>query len=503
MDKKGWVLCAALCLWTMGGMAEAGPVRTDLGAKDLARVRAVTAPTTDFSKPERYEAMSGGTATSTKIFDRDAFSQFSANLTFSEEETFKLGNALFRKLWVAAPASTEASDGLGPLYNSRSCQSCHLKDGRGHPPENADDDRISMFLRLSVPARTEAEREALAAHRLMVVPDPVYGGQLQDIAIPGLLAEGEMVIDYTDRPVTLGDGTVVHLRAPHYAIADPAYGPLDPDLMMSPRVAQPMIGMGLLEAIPAADILAHADPDDADGDGISGKPNFTRDRAGALVLGRFGWKASEPSVRGQSASAFDGDMGISSPDIMKPSGDCTPAQTRCMEAPNGVQKALGVAEAPEQVMQFVTFYARNLAVPARRTVGEAGVLRGKAIFYGLGCVSCHVPKYVTSRAAEGQAQRFQLIWPYSDLLLHDMGEGLADHRPVGDATGREWRTQPLWGIGLTEEVSGHTKLLHDGRARNLTEAILWHGGEAEMARTGFAALDAKDRQALLDFLGSL
>ena len=205
----------------------------------------------------------------------------------------------------------------------------------------------------------------------------------------------------------------------------------------------------------------------------------------------------------QSAGAFSGDIGISTPDHPAHSGDCTPAQTDCLNAPHGAQADLGPEEAPEDVIALVTFYSQNLAVPARRDVDDPEVLAGKEVFYDLGCTSCHTPKFVTSRQAEGDAQKFQLIWPYSDLLLHDMGEGLADHRPVGDADGYEWRTAPLWGIGLTETVSGHTLYLHDGRARNLTEAILWHGGEAEVSRDGFASLDKKDREALLAFLGSL
>ena len=154
-------------------------------------------------------------------------------------------------------------------------------------------------------------------------------------------------------------------------------------------------------------------------------------------------------------------------------------------------------------MDLVLFYTRNLAVPARRNAGAPTVLRGKALFYEIGCIACHKPKFATARDYEVPALAGQLIWPYSDLLLHDMGDGLADHRPEGRADGREWRTQPLWGIGYTEAVNGHTFFLHDGRARNLTEAILWHGGEAEPARDAFAGLPKEDRDALIAFLNSL
>ncbi len=278
--------------------------RTDLTPKDRARVDAVTRPADDFSKPESFETMSGGAATSTKIVNHDAFSHSSANLTFKEEETFKLGNALFRKLWVSSPSSTQASDGLGPLFNARACQSCHLKDGRGHPPEGASD-ATSMFLRLARPPATDAEREVLENYLVTNIPDPVYGGQLQDQAVPGLKAEGQMAISYSDEPVTLGDGTVVTLRKPAYSVADLSYGPLNPATTLSPRVANPMIGMGLIQAIHTADLAAHADPDDADGDGISGRLALARgstpDRP---VIGRFGWKAQNARVREQSAGAF-------------------------------------------------------------------------------------------------------------------------------------------------------------------------------------------------------
>jgi CxxC motif-containing protein (DUF1111 family) len=513
--SHGWrVLRASLAVGLAGVALAAGAMagdvppglpttRTDLTPKDLARVLAITAPTTDFSKAEDFEPMPGGAATSRKRVNQDAFSHPSANLSFEEQGTFKLGNGLFRKLWVSSPSSTQASDGLGPLFNARACQSCHLKDGRGHPPEgNAD--ATSMFLRLARAAETAEEEAALAKKTALNFPDPVYGGQLQDLAVPGLAAEGKMAIAYEDLPVTLGDGSVVSLRKPSYSVGKLALGPLHPETTLSPRVSPPMIGLGLVEQIHPADILAKADPDDRDGDGISGKASIVRDGvSGEPALGRFGWKASAPSIRQQTAEAFAGDLGISTPDVPRHWGDCTEAETECRALPNGVQERLGETEAPDPVLDLVTFYSQNLAVPARRDPGKPGVLAGKKIFYQLGCASCHTPKFVTRRDAPNKAQSFQLIWPYSDFLLHDMGEGLADGQGVGDATGSEWRTPPLWGIGLTEEVSGHTFFLHDGRARSLQEAILWHGGEAQAARDGFGALPKSDRDALIKFLESL
>ncbi|MDO1580736.1 di-heme oxidoredictase family protein [Rhizobium oryzicola] len=496
-------LITLLPLVAASGDALLRATRSDLSPADMARVEAVTRPATDFAKAEAYEAMSGGGATSDARPDQDAFSHPSSTLSFEDQERFHLGNALFGKLWVAAPSSTQASDGLGPLYNARSCMSCHGRDGRGSPPEGKAD-AVSMFLRLARPARTEAEREAVSRHEALNFPDSIYGEQLQDLAVPGLKAEGHMQIRYEEQVVTLAGGEQVTLRKPSYSVSDLAYGPLDPDTTLSPRVAPPMIGMGLIEAIDEADILGHAVRQKAEGQGINGHPALVRDhRTGQLTLGRFGFKAQNASVRDQSAGAFSGDMGISTPDRPNPYGDCTAAEAACLAMANGVQQRLGDTEAPDPVLDLVTFYSQHLAVPVRRKVDDPVVLKGKAAFYAAGCASCHVPKYVTRRDTPDPALAFQLIWPYSDFLLHDMGEGLADGQAVGEASGREWRTSPLWGIGLTRTVSGHSFFLHDGRARNLTEAILWHGGEAEKARNAFAALGPQDRAALITFLESL
>ena len=220
-------------------------------------------------------------------------------------------------------------------------------------------------------------------------------------------------------------------------------------------------------------------------------------------MGRFGWKAGQARIAEQAAAAMAGDIGIANPLAPYPAGDCTPAQAACMAAPTGATARFEDLEAPSEVMELVSYYSRHLAVPARRDPGAPEVLAGKRLFYEAGCTGCHTPKHATGRDGPDPALRGQLIWPYTDLLLHDMGEGLADGRPEGVADGQEWRTAPLWGIGLTETVNGHTYFLHDGRARNLTEAILWHGGEAQASRERFRQMPAADREALLAFLGSL
>ena len=338
---------------------------------------------------------------------------------------------------------------------------------------------------------------------IATVPDPTYGSQLQDFAVQGHAAEYALGIYYDEEIVILSDGTEVSLRHPTYTAENLGYGPLAEGAMLSPRVAPQMIGLGLLEAIPAADILAGADPDDLNNDGISGRPNIVWSVAfDQPMLGRFGLKAGAPTIMEQSAAAFAGDIGISSPLFPAGSGECTDAQTRCRNAIHGNDEARGT-EIDAEGMDLVTFYSRNLGVPARRNVDDPEVLRGKEVLYATGCTACHTPSFVTHRLKDQPEQSFQLIWPYTDMLLHDMGPALADNRPEARATGQEWRTPPLWGIGLTEQVSGHTYFLHDGRARSLLEAILWHGGEAQAQRDAVVQMSAEDRAALLKYLESL
>jgi CxxC motif-containing protein (DUF1111 family) len=477
------------------------------GADAATAAATLLAPATDFSKPEPGEESPGGGATSRGSVDnKDAFSHSSGNLDIKRELDFKIGNAIFRKDWVSAPSSTDASDGLGPLFNSRACQNCHLKDGRGHPAllAGVPDDSHSMLVRLSVPPSTEEEKAKLSSHAVNSIPEPTYGGQLQDLSIQGFKAEGQLKTDYKEVPQTLAGGEIVNLRAPTYAIVDLGYGPMRPDTMLSPRVAPPMIGLGLLEAVPEEQIRSGADPDDANKDGISGRTNqvWSAEQQ-KLMLGRFGWKASVPTIAQQAAQAAAGDIGLSSTLMPFHSGDCTQMQKECLDAPNGDSPQYQNVELGDDLFKLVVFYSKNLAVPPRRKPDDPQVLKGKALFYAVGCVACHRPKFMTGEAPGQPHLSRQLIWPYTDLLLHDMGDGLADNRPDGEASGRDWRTAPLWGIGLTETVNGHTLFLHDGRARSIAEAILWHGGEAKTSRDAFAKLPKADRDRLIAFVNSL
>lgn len=455
---------------------------------------------------ERGEDRPGGAATSKRPGQNaNAFSHASGNLGFEDEFTFQLGNGLFRKLWVSSPASTKASDGLGPYFNARACQRCHLKDGRGHPPAGPDDTFVSMLFRLGVPARKPDQIAQLQAHQANTFPEPNYGGQIQDLAIQGFSAEAMPSVEYTERSVELNGGETASLRVPRYQFSHLSLGPLSPDVMISPRVANQMIGLGLLEAIPEAAILALADPDDADADGVSGRPNKVWDvRKNQVRLGRFGWKAGQPTVEQQASAAFLGDMGLSSALFPHHAGDCMARHARCLKAPNGADAKTGAPEVTETMLQLVTFYAANLAVPRRVRAKDEGVLKGKALFSAAGCAACHTPRHVTGADKSiPKALRNQVIWPHTDLLLHDLGPDLADGFTEGVANEREWRTPPLWGIGHTMAVSKHTYFLHDGRARNVLEAILWHGGEAEAARNKVIRMRPAERRHLLDYLNSL
>jgi CxxC motif-containing protein (DUF1111 family) len=453
----------------------------------VAVVLAVAVAAACTSGPELDTRLGGDTTRSDTT--RNSFGLPAPQLTNDERRTFEVGDSFFTQNWVTAPASTEGRDGLGPLMNAQACSSCHVLDGRGAPPDpSGDEARLGLLLRLSIPGDDPVTGGPQ--------PEPTYGGQLQDRSIPGVPAEGRIEVTYEMVEGRYGDGTPYELAEPRYEIVDLAYGPLASDVLIGPRLAPQVIGMGLLEAIPTDDLLAATDPDDSDGDGISGRVNLVWDqRSEAEVVGRFGWKANVATVEQQVAGAFHGDIGITSD--LHPDEGCGPSQVECAGAPDG-----GSPELTDSRLGSVTFYNRTLSVPSMRNAEAAGVRRGAELFDGLGCSSCHTPTQRT-HDSDIAALADQTFHPYTDLLLHDLGPGLADGRPDFDATGSEWRTPPLWGLGLIDDVNSERFLLHDGRARTIAEAILWHGGEAEDAREAFRVAPVADREALLAFLEAL
>lgn len=434
---------------------------------------------------EEFESTNLATsAGSCTVYDQTsyAFSYQVNGLSSSESLQFYVGNSFFNQNWVEAPSSTEARDGLGPLFNAKSCAGCHFRDGRGLPVMNE-----GLLFRLGTPNSDFSGS----------IMDVIFGGQLQDQSISGVPQEGEMTIQYAEITGYYPDGSSYSLRVPTYSIGNQQFGVLNSTTRISPRIAQQMIGLGLLEQIPDTRLLALADPYDGNQDGISGRVNYVSDLLSqGISIGRFGWKANVPTIYQQVAGAFNGDIGITS--SMFPFENHTAGQTACNGLPNG-----GTPEISDDDLASVVLYSRVLAVPAQRNVSNPDVKKGRELFKQLNCTGCHTPQHVTGSGGSIQALKNVRIRAYTDLLLHDMGEELADGLPNYKATGNEWRTPPLWGIGLIQTVNGYTYLLHDGRARNIEEAILWHGGEGERSKNKFKELSKKEREQVLLFLESL
>jgi CxxC motif-containing protein (DUF1111 family) len=398
---------------------------------------------------------------------------------------FEIGRALFEQHWSAAPASTKAADGLGPLFNARACVSCHTGGGRGTAYDPSGNVLPALLFKLGT---SDAASSAAG--------DPIYGQQIQPESVLGLGGEARPSVTFETHTVTLSDGTVVALRKLVPQLDAMAYGPLAPATTISLRLATAMNGIGLLERIPEKEILTRADPNDT---GISGRPNEVIDPAtGKTVLGRFGWKAGTPSLEVQDAKALDLDIGLSNPIYRDAYGDCTKNEPHCLAMPNGASPQFEGLEVPSPLTRLIDRFVSEAMLPGTATDSKS-LAQGRAVFMAAGCEACHRASFYLPASGKSAARE---IAPYSDLLLHDMGDGLADHVMDGDASSREWRTAPLWGIGVTLRTD-NIGLLHDGRARTVLEAILWHDGEAASARARVEALSAPDRQALIDFIGSL
>lgn len=417
-----------------------------------------------------------GGQTTQQVSDARSYQMPVANLHESRRELFALSNELFNLIWRPGNDQIDGFDGLGPLFMNNSCIGCHPGNGRGHLPL-AQGDKVFRFI-----ARIGHRKGELSTH-------PEYGNHIDLHSVEPLKPEAKLQVKYEETKHTFHDGEAYTLRRPVIRLSDLSSGSIGAEWAVSVRISPPVFGLGLLEAIEDAAIIKNADPEDKDGDGITGFPNSVRDvRAGKQTVGRFGWKASQPNLLQQTAAALSGDMGLTTT-LFPDEGGIT-------------RNAKMKPEVTDQVLSELTAYTRLLAVPAQRGADREEVVRGAKVFSEVGCAKCHVPSFRTGKVELLELSE-QIIWPYTDLLLHDMGAGLSDDLTEGNATGRHWRTAPLWGIGLTKPVSGYTTYLHDGRARTLVEAIMWHGGEASKVRDDFGKLPKVDRAAVLAFLASL
>jgi CxxC motif-containing protein (DUF1111 family) len=425
-------------------------------------------------------AKSGG-ATTVFIANSSSYATPAPNLGEVNLDLHTEGDAAFEEAFVSAPA--EISGGLGPVFNSFSCVNCHPRDGRGRPPLPGEF-LNSMLLRVSVHGTNPHGGPN---------PAPGFGGQYQQRSNFGVKPEGSVDISYKMISGQYADGEAYVLRQPSFTLTN-TYIPPPAGVMTSARVAPPVFGLGLLEAIASSTIEALADENDVNSDGISGKVNRVYDNETAtLKVGRFGWKSNTPTLYQQVATAYSEDIGITNPLLR-------------VESCHGQEQYYHYTddtEISQEVLDATTMYVRTLAVPARRYLNDPVNRRGEKLFVEANCGKCHVQELTTGTLADVPEVSNQKIRPYTDLLLHDMGEGLSDGRPDFLALPTEWRTSPLWGIGLAELVNGYTFFLHDGRARTYEEAILWHGGEAESSKEFFRKLPKSDRDALISFLKSL
>jgi CxxC motif-containing protein (DUF1111 family) len=412
-------------------------------------------------------------------------------------QSISSGRRMFLEPWVL-PTQYTGVWGIGPTFNENSCSACHENNGRARAPGPGGEIAAGLILRLSVPANDGSAQ-----------PHPHYGDQFQNRGVKGQVpAEGKALVRYESLEVHFADGERISLRKPIVEFAELAFGPLAPNTMVSARVAPSLAGLGLLEAVSEETLLQIAQRQVAQG--LHGKPNYVWDvEAKQMTLGRFGWKASQPSLRQQTAAAFHADIGATS--SLYPAENCPDIQAECLKGPSATGCSGGRGKCKGEIfwevlpsrLRNVTLYLQALMVPAQREADNPAVRHGEKLFADAQCAGCHVPELKTGSGAAIPAATNLTIRPYTDLLLHDMGEGLADGRPDFLASGSQWRTPPLWGLGLQKAINGHSDFLHDGRARNLVEAIAWHGGEAQASRDHFLAMNKGEREALLKFLESL
>ncbi|HET8573774.1 MAG TPA: di-heme oxidoredictase family protein [Edaphocola sp.] len=433
----------------------------------------------EFKADEYDPRLSGGAAT-TFIASSQAFGQMVDGLETYDAFMHELGDKMFEQTFVSAPSPHYP--GLGPIFNNVSCVSCHHNDGKGTPTLGLI--TSSLLARISIPGTDEYGGPK---------PAPGFGGQLQDKAITGSQPEVKVNVSYQEIPFTFPDGQQISLRKPTYTLTNP-YIPLPAGYMISVRLAPPVFGLGLLNLIPQSTIEAAADPTDKNRDGITGHPNYVYDpQTGKTELGRFGLKANVPTLLAQVAGALQQDMGVTNYVYSRESSYGQSQYDDSHDDP----------DVPDSIVNALTFYVQTLAAPARRNVTDPDVQHGEKLFTQINCSGCHTPTVYTDVDVRLPMLSHQRIHPYTDMLLHDMGSDLGDGRPDYKAGGSEWRTSPLWGVGLFPKTNGEAFYLHDGRARTLIEAILWHGGEAERAKDAFVHLSRSDRDDLVKFLKSL
>ncbi len=438
-----------------------------------------------YQKGEEYPI---GSKFSVGNYNDQAFGNVLSGISIQKRIAFGQGDRIFMNTF-------SDDSGLGARFNARSCSNCHFKDGRGRPLESttdADKDFSRGFLvRLSVEGQDEYGG-----------PKGVfgYGGQLQDRGLEGIGGEAKVKVTYETINGMYPDGTKYTLRKPIYSFYDEKFGSLD-GVMISPRVGGQTIGFGFVDALTEQQILVNADENDSDGDGISGRANYVWNlREKKTTIGKFGWKANAPTLEQQIVGALSGDMGMTT--SLLPKQNCPSPQQDCNDYVNKHNIVDKIDLSDEKLAQLVMYQA-TLAVPIRRDVKDKDVLQGKGLFYEMNCIKCHAIGFKVEKSEMVPEINGTVFNPYSDFLLHDMGDDLADNRPDFLANGKEWRTQPLWGIGMIPTVNGHQFLLHDGRANGVEEAILWHGGEAEKSKNKFMNLTKKQREQVIKFVNTL
>ena len=427
----------------------------------------------------------------------------------------KIGQAIFEKIWVFAPSSTKSSDGLGPLYNARSCKQCH-----GLSIKNKSSLPSSLVIHLSIEPSLDMRYQDTEKNlkELGFIPEPSYGKQLQTFAYPGAKAEAEISVSYEKVLAIFADGDQVSLSKPNYTIDSYGYGDFHPDYRWSPRVAPRMMGLNWLEAIPVETLLLNSDTEDSNNDGISGKINWVWDSTSqSTQAGRFGWKAAKANLEQQNLAALSTDIGVSSWLFPKAEGDCTEAQAHCSQLAKATETYVAssahgdspnqlTVEASKEMTDLLLRFTASLSPDQRLSPNNKDRSKleyGRQLFNKIGCHSCHISQYDNVINTYSNDRKSTTIYPYTDLLLHDMGTSLADNRKEFAASGNEWRTSPLWGISKYLQESPNPHFLHDGRAKSVMDAILWHGGEAESSKQAFMNLPKEQRTSLINFVESL